>query len=539
MIPKNKGIKDMIWGTCFSNIPKNTYILAMITLSILIFSGCLQPDQRTYFQPDYQHALDAELKKTDPNQRLFQIPKTQQSLELSIEQSVIFALQNNKELQIQQLQPMISGTFEQIERGIYDPEIFTNVSFFKNREEDLTTENPDEQVTEESDLGLSLGIRQSLPFGTTVEMALEKDRNRVDNEHKARLGLTITQSLLQGYGTRVNLANIKIAEMNTIASQYEIQEFAQNLVADTEIAYWEYALAQQKSSIFEKSLKIATQQRDEIKQQISMGVLPKNEAAAAYAEVALREQALIEANNLLENRRLKLLRFISVNQFDLQIKPISQPDIQAKPVLNVIERISLAEKMRPDLNEAHLRLKQKRLETIVTRNGVLPKLDLFLVLGRTGYAKSFSEAFQNMNQSTYDVRVGMQLEYLLGNRAARSRKDHVLLKRQQAIKAIANHKQIVHYDVRLAINEIEHARKQIAATRVTLMYQKQTAKAEKARFAVGASTALMVSQAYRDLLAARNAEIEAIINYRIALIQLYVAEGSLLERRGLKVIGTR
>jgi outer membrane protein TolC len=46
-----------------------------------------------------------------------------------------------------------------------------------------------------------------------------------------------------------------------------------------------------------------------------------------------------------------------------------------------------------------------------------------------------------------------------------------------------------------------------------------------------------VSQAQRDLLAIRIQEVEAVIEYRIALVELYLAEGTLLERRGIQLPG--
>lgn len=42
-----------------------------------------------------------------------------------------------------------------------------------------------------------------------------------------------------------------------------------------------------------------------------------------------------------------------------------------------------------------------------------------------------------------------------------------------------------------------------------------------------------VSDQERDLLVSQLAEIEAVVEYRIALVNLYLAEGSLLERRGI------
>jgi outer membrane protein TolC len=105
--------------------------------------------------------------------------------------------------------------------------------------------------------------------------------------------------------------------------------------------------------------------------------------------------------------------------------------------------------------------------------------------------------------------------------------------RQQAEQALENLKQTIHLDVRLAVNETERARQQINASRVTRRSEEQTVHAEIERFKVGSGTALLVAQAQRDLLISQIAEVRAVIQYRIALIRLFLAEGSLLSRRGI------
>jgi outer membrane protein TolC len=47
---------------------------------------------------------------------------------------------------------------------------------------------------------------------------------------------------------------------------------------------------------------------------------------------------------------------------------------------------------------------------------------------------------------------------------------------------------------------------------------------------------VLVAQAQRDLLETRIAESQAIVDYRIALVGLYRAEGSLLDRRGVAIV---
>ena len=185
------------------------------------------------------------------------------------------------------------------------------------------------------------------------------------------------------------------------------------------------------------------------------------------------------------------------------------------------------------MGEARLRLQQNRLETIRTRNGLLPKLDLFAAFGKTGYGDNFSESFRTLDSDTYDFTVGLRLSHFLGNRAAKARDTAAQASRQQASEAVENLRQIVDFDVRLAINKVERARLQITASGTTHRFQEETFKAEKERFDVGSSTALLVAQAQRDLLESHIAEVEAIIGYRKALVRLYLAEGSLLERRGV------
>lgn len=205
------------------------------------------------------------------------------------------------------------------------------------------------------------------------------------------------------------------------------------------------------------------------------------------------------------------------------------------PLTDLAERLQLAEKLRPDLNQARLQLQQQALETIVTRNGLLPRLDFFITLGKTGYADSFATSFRGLDGNTYDLAAGLSLSHSLGNRAAKARHQAAQASQRQAEQAVANLRQLVRLDVRLAANELERARQHITASAATRALQEQTLVAEQERFEAGTSTSLLVSQTQRDLLVSQIAEVRAIVNYRIAPVNLFLAEGSLLERRGIEV----
>jgi outer membrane protein TolC len=281
---------------------------------------------------------------------------------------------------------------------------------------------------------------------------------------------------------------------------------------------------------------VAQQQLLEIEQRIEVGMLPEIEAAAARAEVARREQATIEAESSLEDRRLKLLRIINPRGgLGLRLVSTSPPDLIPRSIDDLAARVSLARKSRPDLNEARLRLKQNRLECIATKNGLLPRLDFFVSLGKTGYAQSLSDSFSDLDGSNYDAVAGLKLSHYLDNLSAEGRHTVALASARQAGAALDNLEQQVELDVRLALNQVERARRQIFATRLTRELQEKAVFAEMERFDVGKSTSLLVAQAQRDLLASQINEVQAIVYYRISLVRLYLAEGSLLQRRGVSV----
>ncbi len=525
--------------------------LLNVGMWIMVAAGCAPVDRWDIFAdtPQPHRVTDAagpvivpEAIQTPALEPLIITSSTRKPIELSVEQAIILTLQNNRDLHVRQLEPVITGTFEQIERGKFDPELFAEAEYSREKANETSRSSGEQFSVSGNAAGEMAGVRQELPTGTTIQASIGQDRSisdRAPEQQTARVGLSVTQALLRGFGPAVNLTSVRQAELDTLASIDELQGFTEALLADTEIAYWNFVLAKKEIAIFEESLEVAKKQRQEVEQRIEVGILPEIEVAAAKAEEALRVQALINARSQLEDRRLRLLRLISPgpgDHLDTAITTTSEPHILPEPISDLSDRLQLAERLRPDLNEARRRLQQNRLETIVTRNGLLPRLDLFIVLGKTGYADTFPDSFRELDGNTYDFTVGVSFSHFLGNREALARNLAAYASRQQAAEAVANLRQLVHLDVRIAANEVDRTRKLIDASRETRIFQEQSLEAEKERFDVGSSTALQVAQAQRDLLLIQISEVEAIVNFRIALVQLYLAEGSLLEYRGVKLV---
>ncbi|HNT34859.1 MAG TPA: TolC family protein, partial [bacterium] len=174
------------------------------------------------------------------------------------------------------------------------------------------------------------------------------------------------------------------------------------------------------------------------------------------------------------------------------------------------------------------------LDLVRTRNGLLPKLDMFIALGGTTYASSFSPGDDRDGQG-WDASLGLKFQYNLGNRAELAQHRRTTLNQLQVEQSLRNMEQTVQVDVRSAHVKVQVAAEKIRATEATRKLREESSRIEAEKFRVGRSTEILVAQAWRDLVTAEIAEISAVIAYRKALVDLYRLEGSLLERRGVIV----
>ncbi|MFW6054603.1 MAG: TolC family protein, partial [Thermodesulfobacteriota bacterium] len=192
---------------------KRIHLIWLVALFLWSSSSCSPVDRWDLFRPDFEESVRKEaLEPLDSAGRFqpemtqgqeFELPPSEKPLNLSIEETTILALRNNRELRVQQLNPVITGVFERIERGVFDPELFAEYRYAEETASEISRATGEQFSVESSETLAEAGIRQDLPTGTTLEASLGQDRNqsnRAPDQRRARAGLSITQSLLQGFG---------------------------------------------------------------------------------------------------------------------------------------------------------------------------------------------------------------------------------------------------------------------------------------------------------------------------------------------------
>ena len=487
--------------------------------------------------PAYESTA-SRAEERSPWNRLF----SGERIELNLEETVLAALENNPSFRFQRLAPEIRDTIRAQEEARFDPSISASVSTGESQRQRLARAGTGREFQDSESADASIGVDKLLPTGSTVGLDLTIDKTDSnlyrDPFSSARIGLSATQSLLRGSRKAANLAILRAAELDVEISRFEFKGFAEAFVAQVERTFWDIALAYDRIRIVRASLQLAEDQRAETEERIALGALAPTEGPAIQAQVAARREDLINAESNLEIVRLRLIRLIKPNGVDLWQTPVVIDELPAGPPSGALDtqlQVKIALELRPDLNQARLDLKKNEFEIIRTRNGLLPRLDFFANLGAYGFANSFTGGLGAIETDNFDVNVGLLFERPWGNRSARAAHRRSRLSRTQSEEALRNLTRLIEEEVQAALVEVRRTREQIAATRVTRRYAEEVLRSESEKFKIGRSTAILVSQAQRDLLASQIAETEASTNHWKAHIDLDLSRGSLLETRGIQI----
>lgn len=470
------------------------------------------------------------------------------ALPLTLLEAVCWALRSNQSLRIERLRPEIAATGIESAWGAFDTRVSAQASAGSQHSSTLGPRSKDapdapraagERVARSHNFSLDVSGR--LPTGTDYDLGVGINRSETNATYpfySSALNLNITQNLLKGAGPKVNLVQVRTAENTYLISAYQLEQVLINLVTNVETAYWDLYLSYKTLEIRLEAYRLAKEQRRRTEEFVRVGRDTPLGLFSAHAEEAARITDVINAVAEVKRRRILFLQLLNPERapqsWETPVFPKEEPVVPSEPLL-AEHHVAIAMRYRPDLKQAQLDLANGELEVVRTRNGLLPALDFFTDVGLSGVGDKASDA----NSSLGDFpswRVGLQFSYPLQNRVARAAYRRAQFSKRQAEEAIENYKQAIEVEVRLAINEIERTRRLIESTHITRLLREEELSAEIEKFRVGRSTQLLVAQAQRDLTAARVDEISAVVAHIKAYLNLFKAEGSILQRRGIRPV---
>lgn len=462
---------------------------------------------------------------------------------LTLEEAVRRALARNFTLQIQNFSTANAEQALIAARAAFDPNIEANVSrsgsrtpdegSFVDAEGNIITNT----ATRADATRSRIGVSQRLTTGTTVGLSGRLDRSRASPSrsrfnpaYDSDVTLSVSQSLLRGFGPAYNRAFIEQAEIDVVRAGYDFRGAVLDIVRSVETAYYNLGYTREQLLVQRFSLAVAEQLLEENRARRDTGVSTDLDVlqaqvgvANARRDVLLREQDVNDATD-------QLLQLIGQFEFDDVIGDVRIGEVQP-PEVSFDHSYRLARENRPDFAAQEALIEQLRIDARIARSNRLPDVAVNGAVGYNTREDTYKSAVGELWEGDgYAWQLGLSLSVPWGSRADRARYQQALnnLAREEArLQAID---QNILVQVRSAVRAVETNAESVRISRLATELSERQFELEKARFDAGLSTFRRVQEAQEDLDAARVSELQARVSLRVALAELARLEGSSLER---------
>ena len=500
-------------------------------------------------------------------------------MELSLQDAVALALENNLDIAIQRYTPWIADTdilrtkaggaarglagtgtasvLGTIPAQTFDPQVSWTSSLDHRN---IPVNNPFLSGTGllipnvvnhtiQNNLSYSQAFHTGTGFAVTsnnTRSATTTAATRFNPAVQSTVFVSFSQQLLNGFGLLPNTRFIRIAKNNRKIADLAFAQQVITSVVQVENLYWELVFAREDVRVKEHSVGLAEKLYSDNKRQVEIGTLAPIEVVRAEAEMARARQDLIVSQTVHLQQQTLLKNAISKNPLDpaLQAVQIIPTDTATPPskieITPIQDAVKEAWEKRPDVRQAQTDLLNRDINVRATRNALLPVLALQGQYGWTGLAGNSKTPMVNESGlptalgnifandfPTYSVQLNLAIP--IRNRSAQADNARAMLEQRQAETRLRQIQNGVVVEVRNAQIALEQDRARVDAAVKARILGEQTLEAEQKKFQLGASTIFFVIQAQRDLVQAQSVEVRALVDLAKAKIDFDRALGRTLE----------
>ncbi len=483
-------------------------------------------------------------------------PVETQILRLTLDEAIQIAIQNNPDIIIAEYDPEKAEAETFAARGEFDPVIKQSLNYSDSTSSlDQTVRSfvgflggtsvlDSIKTTSESALGgkLQYGTQYAVQFSMNYE---ENTFGNYQGEYGGTLGLTLTQPVLRGFGRDVNRVRIRAGQNMRKISESQAKLTVLNKTAETIKAYWDLVGATEATRVYEEALQNAERLLKLSETRRDIGTAADIDVLQAKAGVALRQSELIQAYARISDAGdvLKLLlnlddagRFSKIRLF-----PVDRPNPNADSIFDTKNHdasldlsVQQALELRPENEMSDLEIANALMEEEKARNDMLPQLDVLGTYARGGRNTKMGKTLTGILEGQDSaLSVGVQASIAIGNRAARGAHQRARLNIRQAEERRKQMRMALMMRVHYAARSVMTSEALVESTRQTVRLQEANVNAEERRLRIGITTSYQVLRVQEDLTTAQAQELQARITFEKALVDLQLAEGSLLDSFGI------
>ncbi|MHC4889629.1 MAG: TolC family protein [Planctomycetota bacterium] len=378
-----------------------------------------------------------------------------------------------------------------------------------------------------------------LRTGGTVTFNLADSRSKTDSifptfnpSYGSNLSVSISQPLLRNAGNRANTHAIRIAEYERQITDARTKLEVIRVIAAVDRVYWRFYAARKELEVRKKEYDLAKAQLEQARRFVLSGERSQIEIIRAEAGAAQRLEAIIVAENNLSDRERGLKRILNKAGLKMQTPTVLIPGTAPDPIHYELAKqrlVASSIENRMEMLELELQIAEDVSTIDYMRNQALPLVTMDYTYNMNGLGATRDDSFDLLFDKRFeDHRFGLQLLVPLGNEAAKSRLRQAFYQRRQRLATRDNRSALIEIEVLNAIDQLEANWQRILASRQNAILAGRLFEAEKKQFELGMRTSTDVLDAQTKFADAQSAEILALAEYQIALVDVAYATGTLL-----------
>jgi outer membrane protein len=491
---------------------------------------------------------------------------------LTLEEAVNLALEHNLDIAVQRLNPQTFDFTLASLRSVYAPALTSQLSLQSVTSPSTSTVSGNAAgagITQHQD-GYNAGLSQSLPWGgASLSATMNNGRTMTSSltalfnpSFNPNWSATYTQPLLRGFKIDSTRRQLLVQKLNQEVSETQLQATIINTLSNVRNAYWDYVFAVQSVEVARQSVALAERLVQDNEVRVQVGTMAPIDVVQAKSQAATARQTLVGAQSTRQTAELSLKRLIVAGTEDQNwnstLDPVDRPEFRPEPV-DVDAAIRRALGARTDLVQARKNVQSNDITVKYLRNQLLPQMDFvargglvglggiqYITVGsgitRTvigtipgGYAMSVKSL---LSQDFPTWNLTMNISYPLGTSAAEANVARARVQLNQTQAQLHQIELQVATEVTNAATVMQSSAERVQAAQAARDLAQQQLDAENSKFEVGMSTNYLVVQSQRDLATAQNNELQAILNYRKALVEMERLQQTTLQNLNITILST-
>ncbi|MEX2663277.1 MAG: TolC family protein [Vicinamibacterales bacterium] len=476
-------------------------------------------------------------------------------IQLTADDAVRMALENNLGVRSQRLEPQISNLNVAQARAAFTPNLTSTSSTRSSTSPpDFLASGGTSTTTTSESMSTSVGVSQNVRWGGgRYTFGVDASRREVNftssfnPQLNSNLNASYVQPLLRNFRIDGARQQLMVARKNEEIADLQLRQQLTTTERIVRNAYYDLVGAIAGLDVFRQSLELSKTSLQQNERRVEVGAMAQIDILEAQAEVAQREESVIIAEadikRLEDNLRTLVMNPAQPDFWTARLVPTERPTLTAQP-LDVEAAVQNALATRTDLAQARKRFESTQITLDYARNQRLPDVNLIANYNTVGVAgtqfqfgggfppiiesqsqRSFADAIRDVFGNDFKTwSVQLQINYPIGTSQAEAQVASTRLQREQEQNTLRELEVGIIAQVRDAGRQVSTSLQRVQSTERARQFAERRLEAEQKRVTVGLSTTFQYFQAQRDLANVRQQELRAIIDYNRALVNFQAVQ---------------